>query len=161
MIIEYAQILSTAHRILDGVEKTIVTEAGRNKRIWEHPDAEKNERLYGVTHRNHPSAVWVRESIANYLWVYECMWWCNQEFRRRYGHEKNHATLDRLSQVLSIAPLALLNGATVEFTPPPQCVADDCKTENTVAAYRDYYNKHKAGIAKWREGNIPEWFKGI
>lgn len=157
MILEYAQLLCTAHRLLDGTEKVIKTESGRNKRVWEHPS--NDAVLYGATHRNHPSAVWVREGISNYLWVYECMWWCNQEFKRRYGHTKNHATLDKLSALLSVVPKAMINKENVPFSAPPQCVAEDCKQDDTVEAYRAYYKNHKHNIAAWRDGKIPEWFK--
>ena len=43
MVLEYAQLLSTAHRVLDGDE-------------W----ADKAQ-LYKATHKNHPSAIWARE----------------------------------------------------------------------------------------------------
>ena len=42
MILESAQILSTAHRVLDGDE---------------HAD---NVGMYKMTHKNHPSTIWVR-----------------------------------------------------------------------------------------------------
>lgn len=157
MILEYAQLLSTAHRMLDGTEKVIISDTNRKKRVWEHPTLD-NE-LYGVTHRNHPSAVWVRKGISNYLWVYDCMWWCNQEFKRRYGHTKNHLTIDKLSALLSVVPKAMLDKENVPFTAPPQCMPDDCKQQNTVEAYRAYYTSHKYHIAVWRDGILPEWFK--
>lgn len=47
MIIETAQLLCTALR-LAGVE---------------------DDRLYRVTHQNHPSAIWVRESRSNFDWT--------------------------------------------------------------------------------------------
>ena len=51
MILEYAQLLSTAHRVLDGNE-------------WaDHVG------LYKATHKNHPSAIWARESAGNYFWL--------------------------------------------------------------------------------------------
>ena len=50
MIVESAQLLSTAHRLLD------------------EDDAHSN--LYKVAHKNHPSTIWVRSSLENYTWLY-------------------------------------------------------------------------------------------
>ena len=47
MILETAQLLSTAHNELDG-----------------------GQIAYKTTHKNHPSAVWARKSLDNYLWLY-------------------------------------------------------------------------------------------
>ena len=37
MIIEYAQLLSTAHRVLDGVSKNVLTKSNRKYTTWIHP----------------------------------------------------------------------------------------------------------------------------
>lgn len=158
MILEYAQLLSTAHRMLDGDETTII-QNGRKKKVFKHPDPIMDAELYGVTHRNHPSAVWVREHANNYNWVAMCMMHLNYEYKQRYGHTKNHKTIDTIGGHLLKLPTALYVQDKVEgLVPPPQCVADDCKTENTVLAYRKYYMFHKADIAKWKLGDIPSWF---
>ena len=49
MILESAQMLSTAHRVLDGDE--YADERG----------------LYKMAHKNHPSTIWVRTSTDNYM----------------------------------------------------------------------------------------------
>lgn len=52
MIIETAQMLCTAHRLLDGQVKADMLG------------------LYKSTHKNHPCSVWVRESSEQYQWAY-------------------------------------------------------------------------------------------
>ena len=47
MCVEACQLLSTAHVVLDGKQVA-----------------------YKATHQNHPSAVWCRQSKANYLWLF-------------------------------------------------------------------------------------------
>ena len=69
MIIEYAQLLSTAHRIIDGTLSVSLSETGRKQKRYVLPD-ERESILYLSTHSNHPSAVWVRQSDANYNWLY-------------------------------------------------------------------------------------------
>ena len=63
---EYCQLLSSAHRVLDG---TIFYEKNKNKRNvkrWKLSDERENF-LMKVTHVNHPSNKWVRSSRSNYL----------------------------------------------------------------------------------------------
>jgi len=61
MILEYAQLLSTAHRVLDGVITEGVSPTGRKRKSYVLSDARENI-LYSATHINHPSAIWVRKT---------------------------------------------------------------------------------------------------
>ena len=65
MILESAQLLSTAHRIIDGRETQGKSATGRNVKRWILNDA-REPVLYSATHINHPSAVWCRQSVENY-----------------------------------------------------------------------------------------------
>ena len=64
MIIEYAQMLSTAHRMLDGTEYISQTLGGRRIKRWKHPNSNMEGVLYSF-HINHPSAKWVRENAIH------------------------------------------------------------------------------------------------
>ena len=70
MPIEYAQLMSTAHRMLDGHMYIGRTANGRRIKRWKLQD-ERDDILYKASHVNHPSAVWVRESIENYFQMYK------------------------------------------------------------------------------------------
>ena len=63
MVIEYAQLLSTAHRMLDGKEYIDVTANNRKIKRWRMEDG-REAILYKASHINHPSAVWVRKSVG-------------------------------------------------------------------------------------------------
>jgi hypothetical protein len=65
MILESAQLLSTAHRVLDGVAVIGGKLGGRKKTEWVLDDA-RQDVLYKATHMNHPSAIWARKSVENY-----------------------------------------------------------------------------------------------
>ena len=52
MIIEYAQLMSTAHRVLDGDPYTDKTANGRRIQRWKHP-LENHENYYTNIHVNH------------------------------------------------------------------------------------------------------------
>ena len=98
MIIEYAQLMSTAHRMLDGKQWYDKTANGRRIARWEHPEREKDAVLYKASHINHPSAIWARDSCANYEWLYSL--WMNlcEEYTHRYG--KVHLTQQKLQSIL-------------------------------------------------------------
>ena len=136
MILEYAQLLSTAHRILDGDDG--------------------NEELYKVTHKNHPSSVWVRQNRMHYRYVYDLFSDLCAEYAFRYSRE--HKT-GRLLAPLYECPKALEN-KMYDFWEPPQCMHDQYKCNDTVQAYRNYYNGDKAYMAVWKYTSTPTWFKG-
>ena len=67
MIIEYAQLLSTAHRVIDGIEYTHLSKNGRKIKRWKMvKNSNMEETLYKAAMVNHPSAVWVRQSSRHY-----------------------------------------------------------------------------------------------
>jgi hypothetical protein len=70
MILESAQLLSTAHRVLDGVVVQGKSVSGlRNVKRW-RLDNEFDSVYYSASHINHPSAVWVRASPYHYNWLH-------------------------------------------------------------------------------------------
>ena len=125
-------MLSTAHRILDN---------------------STDVRLYKSTHKNHPSAKWVRESKNNYLWLYELFIELCKEYTYRYN--KVHLSEIKLKDVLKHPPKNISDNI---FTPPPQAMPDKYKSNNPIDAYRNYYINEKSKIAKWTNRNVPTWF---
>lgn len=158
MIVEYAQLLSTAHRLLDGHEsviKYVLGEKSRRKKVWTHPDPVKNVKLYKASHVNHPSAVWARESKQNYEWLYSLWTALIDEWRSRYGHAKRHKC-EELKDVLKDAPKAIANNGR---TPVALAMPDHYKiSSDPVICYREYYKLGKAHLANWRGKNAPPWF---
>jgi hypothetical protein len=120
MILESAQMLCTAHQILDS--KT-------------HIDGVE---LYKVAHKNHPSSVWVRSNKHHYNWLYEHFVELSNEYTQRY--KKTHTTYSKLSHVLLTPPQ---NIPSKPFEVPPQCMPDEYKTKSTTTAYLKYYAKEK------------------
>ena len=129
MILESAQLLCTAHVISDGENANVP---------------------YKVTHKNHPSAIWARESTSNYKWLYDHMIALGEEYTRRYG--KKHLTIIKCSGVLSKAPA---NVTKTELTPMPQCMPDQYKVPgNSVEAYWNYYEAEKVNVKNANESVI-------
>jgi len=134
MILESAQMLSTAHRVLDGDEYA------------------DRMGLYKMAHKNHPSTIWVRSGLEQYFWLYDHMIALMKEYTYRYG--KHHAT-ERLISGLSLVPLNIPN---MTYDDPPMCMPEACKGEDTVDAYQKYYIEEKSNFATWKSRAMPEWF---
>jgi len=128
MVTEYAQLLSSAVR-LSGID------AG-----------------YKLTHANHPSAIWVRESLDNWIWLRELAEALNYEYMYRYDHADNHKAYE------VIRNLPLPNIPNIGITEFKLAMPDDVKVEDPILSYRNYYNVHKQHIAQWRNRDMPEWF---
>ena len=153
MPIEYAQLLSTAHRLLDGEMYLGKTANGRNIKRWRLDD-EREDILYKASHINHPSAIWVRESIENYYQMFKLYMATLAEFTNRYC--KIHGA-SKPSVFLMRPPL---NIPCVKRTEIPQCMPDYCKVKgNPIKAYRNYYINEKESFATWKNKEIPQWFK--
>ena len=114
MVIETAQLLSTAHRVVDGEEYKGKTKSNRNIKRWLHPDAEMETKLYKACHVNHPSTIWTRETSSNYEWLYTHFVALCDEYTHRYG--KVHMTDTKLRNTLSRTPRNLLQGGVTGVT---------------------------------------------
>jgi hypothetical protein len=109
---------------------------------------------YKNAHRNHPSTIWVRQSIQHYMWLIEHGLEICKEFTKRYG--KKHKTQDILEWCRDNRPNIPDNG----FTPPPQCMDDIYKSNNTLESYRKFYilDKIKIKGLNWNKlNNKPSW----
>lgn len=152
MILEYAQLLSTAHRVLDGTISVGVSSTGRKKTTYIIEDY-RDSILYSATHINHPSAIWVRQSEVNYRTLFNLFCALLEEYTYRYG--KTHACT-RLMGALSSPPK---NIEYKPFTEPTPAMPDQYKVKNdSVKSYRNYYIHDKNRFAKWKNRSVPEWF---
>ena len=145
MILETAQMLCTAHRVLDGDEQ-----------------ADK-EGMYKTAHLNHPSTKWVRGSLMQYEWAYHLFKFLCHEYTDRFN--KVHLTDYKLRSLLRRPPDLMTKMAewsstyANRYTPPPQCMPDEYKVpDDAVKAYRNYYIGEKSGFAKWGYTRTPDWW---
>jgi hypothetical protein len=154
MILEYAQLLSTAHRVIDGVELNGLTSSGRKKKFWSLGDS-RDYTLYKATHINHPSAVWSRQSSENYTWLHNMLVALCREYTYRYGkiHKvERDGLLAQLARLPDSIPSAL-------FTQPTPAMPDAVKVKgDSIASYRNYYITNKTHLANWKKRQTPEWY---
>ncbi len=132
MILESAQMLSTAHRILDNRQDKI---------------------LYKSTHKNHPCTIWVMQSKAHYNWLYRHFKALCKEYTYRYG--KTHLTERKLLKHLQTPPKNIEKNEFKGFV----AVMDDAYIEaDTISAYRNYYRAKQSIIEmKWTKRQMPSW----
>jgi len=154
MIIEYAQLMSTAHRLLDGEEYLDKTSNGRSIKRW-RLEGESDKLMMKASHINHPSAVWTRASRQNYIWIYRLWYYLCEEYTYRYG--KTHAVEIRMKR--SELYLPPKNIVSSEFYSPTPAMPDTYKVAgDSITSYRNYYIGGKQHLASWKKRNIPEWF---
>jgi len=153
MILESAQMLSTAHRVLDGEEYIDKTANGRSIKRWRVPLNEGV--LYKATHVNHPCSVWGRQSAGNYIWLYGLFRDLSAEFEFRFG--KKHATWLLLKDALKHVPVNInTREGSSDFV---LAMPDSYKCDDAIQSYRNYYLGEKKDFAKWLRGReAPDWW---
>ena len=178
MIVEYAQLLSTAHRVTRGIKTELISPNGKKKTVyllpgetytWEPVFPEQidckisgtkyvlklSEPYYIQTHINHPSAVWARKSADNYYWLF--ILWCAllDEYTYRYGKEHSCGRMiEALSDVYKV------KYSEPNFTEPPPAMPNYCKVEgDSIQSYRNYYMNEKRHIATWKNTEKPHWYE--
>jgi len=156
MCIEYAQLMSTAHRVLDGKQVKRLSKNNRLITTYDHPDPQLDHTLYKSCHVNHPSGIWVRQSKKNYRWLYEMWTELNTEFMYRYDKIIPHESYRKLKWALFSPPENMPEGV---FTEPLQAMPDDVKNDSSITAYRDYYIKYKQHLASWKKRGMPTWME--
>ena len=157
MIIETAQMLSTAHRVLDGIPYVDVTASGRKVKRYKHPYNNFDLSLCKAVMQNHPCTKWCMETHANYEWLYQHGRALLQEYHYRY--ERHHSMTGLYNMFLSGPPIKLCMPSRNErLTPFAQAMPDKYKDKDAVVAYRNYYLGEKAKFAQWKKRNPPEWY---
>jgi len=137
MILETAQMLSTAHHLCNTFEY-----------------AEKHQ-LYKSAFQNHPCTRWVRAAQENYVWAHHLLYHLCSEFKFR--RKKIHATTRLLLPLCEVPPFI----AEKWRTPVAQAMPEEFKDKNPVIAYRQYYRyKVEQGKVDYNWGReSPDWLE--
>ena len=153
MIIESAQMLSTAHRMLDGKETRRPSNSGKRiVQYWEMDSESMEKSLYKAVHMKHPCTIWTMESSANYRWHWKLFNQLCEEYTHRY--KKVHETDIKLRRILWSFPNTIPHGF---MTPFRQAMFEDCKMSDTVKAYRKFYHKKPFKMV-WTRRDTPSWY---
>ncbi len=131
MILETAQLLCGVHHMTDQATDQVP---------------------YKLSHKNHPCAIWSRESLSNYLYLCDLGLELCKEYTYRYG--KRHKSQEIIEWCITNKP----NIPDIGFTNPPKAMPDEYKVESVTESYRNYYIGAKSSFTTWRNRNKPEWF---
>lgn len=158
MAVESAQMLSTAHRMLDGQPITGPSKSGkRTSKKWILPDS-REEVLYKAVHFAHPCTVWTMTSNNNYNWHYVHFTALCDEYTHRYG--KVHKTDTLLREVLKTPPrnipVGYLTQQLLAMKSNPECMFP----HDPVKSYRMFYQtKQERFKMVWTKRSVPDWFE--
>ena len=116
---------------------------------------------YKLSHKNHPCAIWARQTLTNYLWLCSLGWWLCKEYQYRYGETKVHKTESHIVWLLENHPV---NIPFLAMTPPAQAMPDAYKQEDPIQAYRTYYLESKLkerGIVTYTKRPKPYFLETV
>ena len=138
MPLESAQMLSTAHHVCGS------------------PSLDSSALpFYKLAFKNHPCSIWVRESRANYMWLYNHFKALCAEYKFRYF--RDHMSWLKLSDALASPPTGV--PADDVLTPFAQAMPDEYKNPDAVLAYRQYYVGEKYRLLNYRNRRRPLWIE--
>lgn len=156
MAVEYAQLLSTAHRVIDGKHWYGRTTTGRRISRFFHDDPDMNTQLYKASHLKHPSALWVRQSDQNYTWLFDMWTALSNEYTHRYG--RVHESFRKLEYYLLLPPKNIAKGGFTQPTPAMGHSPISIVEGDSLMSYHNYYWNEKRRFAKWTNRRPPEWW---
>jgi hypothetical protein len=139
MILETAQLLCGVHHMTDQVPT-------KYRPSTDHVP-------YKLSHKNHPCAIWARESLSNYLYLCELGLELGKEYTYRYG--KKHKSVEVIEWCIVNKP----NIPDIGFTKPSMAMPDEYKVDSVVESYRNYYMGAKSELAQWKKREKPFWFE--
>ena len=118
-------------------------------------------RGYKACHKNHPSAIWGRESLAHYSWL---IWLAKDlvaEHSFRFSPKQVHASLVHLEWLEANPPPELLT-KTIWVRDPPPAMPEEYRCGDSIASYRAFYNgsKRERGLLKYTRRHLPHIFRG-
>ena len=121
-----------------------------------YPSSGKEIKIMKLTHKNHPSAIWTRESLSNYNWLLDLTKELCKEYTYRY--DKIHKCEKEYLQTLCDVKPSIED---IGLTPPRQAMPEIYKInsesiDDAIEAYRNYFFE-KNHMFAWKNRDVPEW----
>ena len=162
MLVESGQMLSTAHRVLDGKLTRKPSKSGKTMvKYWDlyegADDLEAELLYYKAVHVGHPCTVWSMESDSNYRWHWEHMKALADEYRYRYCkfHKNERELLWKIQSPPRNIPKGPMTPFKLAMKANPECMFDD-----PVKSYRAFYHTKQYRFKMvWTKRSVPEWFQ--
>jgi hypothetical protein len=135
MVLETTQLLSSVHHILES-------------------PADKSK-IYKVTHKNHPCAVWARYSNLTYNWLIEYGLAICAEYTHRF--RKIHKSQAVIEYMKEVDTSTLWSSTKDKWMEHPKCMPDKYKVNCPVQSYINYYIAEKLVSFKYTNRECPKW----
>jgi hypothetical protein len=117
-------------------------------------------KLYKICHKNHPVTIWMRSSLANYMWTLDLIEAMHSEWKFRYDHpsDKLHKSYIVSMYLRKYAPSSD-KFPNIGITPFALAMPVECKCDDPIESYRKYYQTlEKQRIASWKKREKPVWY---
>jgi hypothetical protein len=160
MILEAGQMLCAAHWI--GWQRMLKPPPMKQRELqaWLGENVRPEfQPPWKMTHVNHPCTQWTQRCWGNYMWLSLHGLELCAEYTRRYG--KVHKSLEVHRWLNRVIPPTFETTTEIctDITPFAVAMPDECKVpDDPVQSYRNYYNTHKARLARWAHSETPVWF---
>lgn len=155
MIVESGQMLSTAYRVLNGVEQKRPSASGKTVQKYWELDEPLESLLYKAVHVNHPCTLWTRKSKAHWDWHVQIFNALCDEYIYRFG--KVHETDRKLRAIFNSVDPGITEtkflGFAVAMDQYPHCIDPN----DPVNSYRNYYVDQKLRFTTYTKREVPEW----
>jgi hypothetical protein len=160
MVTESAQMLSTAHRILDGTETIRTSKSGKRMVKYWTLDGEMENIMMKAVHINHPCTLWTMASKENYDWHWEHYKALSDEYTHRYGKQHGAFYNNEIGYILKMTPKNIQSKGLTPFAlamgSNPECIHPG----DPVRSYREFYQtkQDRFGMS-WKNREVPDWFR--
>lgn len=150
MILETTQLLYTAHWVLAAA-------AGELPDFSDAPCRKGSDQqgYLPIRNRNHPCAIWTRESLDHYNWLCGFGLALCEEFSHRFG--KTHSCEEHIGWLMGNIPATIPSKG---WRQPAQAMPDIYRRSDSVVAYRAYYKLNKGeerGMLTYSRRHRPHW----
>lgn len=123
--------------------------------VWHMTGGPVPEHAYKLAHKNHPSAIWTRQTSGNYKWLTNLAIELAREYTHRY--KKIHKCQAHAVWLWHNIPPALPEGPLQTFS---IAMADVFKiSADPITCYRNYYctSKQFRGLIAYTGRDKPPW----
>lgn len=158
MILETAQLLCGVHHMAPQVTPQVTPQVDPLSTAHDTVQVDRtstDQVPYKLSHKNHPCAIWARESLSNYLYLCELGLELCKEYTYRY--EKRHKSQDVIEWCVTNPP----NIEDKGITQPAKAMPEEYKVESVVQSYRNYYIGEKRSFAVWKKRKTPDWYQVV
>lgn len=106
---------------------------------------------YNPINTKHPVVLWAKESLSNYMWLMDMLYFQQREYTYRFS--KQHKVTHTYEWLRVNIPQMDDKG----LTPFPLMMPDKYKSGDIIESYRKFYMNEKKDMLKYTKRRKPKW----